>query len=98
MAGELNALLEINLVPSHGCFRYSGAFSGKGSPTAEELRHNAIASTWHTTDFGKRIVRYLLHDIIHDIIYDILLSAGLWGVTGARPQQSEPRGIIQHHY
>jgi hypothetical protein len=26
-----------------------------------------------------------------------LLCAGLCGVTGALPQQSEPGGIIQHH-
>jgi hypothetical protein len=35
--------------------------------------------------------------IIYDITYDILLCAGLCGVTGALPQQSEPGGIIQHH-
>ncbi len=39
----------------------------------------------------------IIHDSICDIRYDILLWAGLYGVTGTLPQQSEPGGFIQRH-
>jgi hypothetical protein len=63
-AGELNAILENNLVPSHGgkgqlrtfcciqweCELYVEALEGP--------RHDTIHSTWQATTFEERTVRY----------------------------------------
>jgi hypothetical protein len=43
----------------------------------------------------KTVADIIIHDVIYNIIYDILLCAGLCGITGALPKQSEPGGIIQ---
>jgi hypothetical protein len=89
-AMELNAILEINLVPIHFCiesaiasFCRSAALSGNVSSTLREEGplYYAIPSTWHVTTKRKRTVRYscfmcydIIYDIINDIIYETQIS------------------------
>ncbi len=107
-AGELNVILENNLVPSHGgkdqlrtfcCIQWECERCGR--PRARCYPFNLAGHRFRGKNCQVRCFMWydILYDIVCEIRYhdDILLWAGLCDVTGSLPEQFEPCGFIQRH-